>query len=156
MRSISGWTCSLVGLAFGLLLGVVPAARGGPIGIADDTDDGIGPGSAFERGVSGAKVVAGEDAIDVGNPGKTMGKSAAVNSGDAEGPTATMFCPTGGGTFGVLGALVRTAPALDEGRLDHRASLGWWSHCGLGFDFVALDEPDPAEPPVICVSSLSG
>ena len=41
----------------------------------DDAADGIGLGSDFTRGVSGASVVAGEDAMDDGRPGRTIGKS---------------------------------------------------------------------------------
>ena len=52
-----------------MFLGVGLATGGGPIGPVDGADDGVGPGNAFERGVSGANVVAG----DVGNPGRTSG-----------------------------------------------------------------------------------
>ena len=105
----------MVGLAFGLLFG----AGGGPIAAADDdagdTADGLAPGNALERGVSGANAVAGGGAIDDGRPGRTIGRSAEVNSDDTEGPTGTMYCSSRGGAFGVLGALLRTVLSLSEG-----------------------------------------
>ena len=55
MMSISVWTCSLVGLAFGLAAPL--GDGGGPIGFVDGAAAASGPGSAFGLGVSGARVV---------------------------------------------------------------------------------------------------
>ena len=57
-------------------MGVALATGGGPIGTTDGADDGISnSANVLHRGVSGASVVAGDDALDVGNPGRTIGKS---------------------------------------------------------------------------------
>ena len=96
-------------------MGAALGARGGPIIFDDGAAEGSGPGSAFAVGVSGANVVAGDDAIDDGRLGMTIGKSAAANRGATDGPRGTTYCSTAGGTLGVVGALLRTALGLVEG-----------------------------------------
>ena len=58
-------------------------------------------------GVSGAKVVAGEDAIDDGSPGRIIGKSEMSKTGTT-GPFGTAYLSTGGGTLvSATGGLLR-------------------------------------------------
>ena len=68
--------------ALGLFLEVGAANGGGPTEEVDGADDGITAIGTLDRGVSGANVVSGDDAIDVSNPEKTIGSSAAQKSGD--------------------------------------------------------------------------
>ena len=79
------------------------------------------------------------------------------------GPMGPTSCFTGGGTFGALGALLRTALGLDDGAgmsidrlFDGRGSVVVLAAADLPMEPAAPDEPDPAEPPVICTSSSSG
>ena len=68
-------------------------------------------------GVSGAKVVAGDEAIDDGNPGRTMGKSEMSKTGTA-GPFGTTYqiLSTGGGALvNATGGLLSTAFGLVVG-----------------------------------------
>ena len=97
MASTSICTCSLEG---GLGLGA--ATAGGAIGLGFE-----GTVEGRTSGVSGAKVVAGDDAIDDGNPGRTMGKSEMSKTGTT-GPFGTAYLSTGGGTPGrhVVGGLL--------------------------------------------------
>ena len=75
-------------------------------------------------GVSGANVVAGEDAKDDDDsPGKTIGKSEMSKTGTT-GPFGTAYFSTGGGTFVIVtGGLLRrtfgrlTGGAFNIGRL---------------------------------------
>ena len=94
-----------------------------------------------------------EDAIDDGRLGRSIGKSADVNSGETEGPTGTMHCSTGGGSFGVLGAVLRTAFGLDEGAglSIGRLFVGVRSGIVLAVIGAGPDELEPAEPPIICM-----
>ena len=66
-------------------------------------------------GVSGAKVVAGEDGIDDAKPGSTIGKSEMLKWGTT-GPFGTAYFSTGGGTFvRVTGGLLRRTFGLVTG-----------------------------------------
>ena len=96
-------------------MGAALGEGGGPIGFVDGAAEGSCPGSAFVLGVSGANVVAGDDAIDDGRLGMTIGKSAAANVGAIDGPRGTTYCSTTGGALGAVGALFRTALGLVEG-----------------------------------------
>ena len=80
MASTSICTCSLEG---GLGLGA--ATAGGAIGFGFE-----GTVEGRTSGVSGAKVVAGDEAIDDGNPGRTMGKSEMSKTGTT-GPFGTAY-----------------------------------------------------------------
>ena len=73
--------------------------------------DQLGP-----LGVSGAKVVAGDEAIDDGRPGKVIGKSEMSKTGTTAGPLGTTYLSTGGGALvNVDGALLSTAFGLVDG-----------------------------------------
>ena len=87
MMSTSVCTCSLVGIALGL--GTALGAGGGPIGFVGGAAEARRPGSAFDHGVSGARVVARDDAIDDGRPGRSIGKSAASKNGGTAGRRGT-------------------------------------------------------------------
>ena len=67
-------------------------------------------------GVSGAKVVAGEDAADDANPGSTIGKSEMSKCGTT-GPFGTEYFATGGGTLVTVagGLLIRTLGRVTGG-----------------------------------------
>ena len=102
------YTCSLDG-AFGL----GDEIGGGPIGLGCELAAGNGT-----LGVSGAKVVAGDEAIDDGNPGRVVGKSEMSKSltGTTAGPLATTYLSTGGGALvKVVGALLSIAFGLVDG-----------------------------------------
>ena len=75
---------------------------GGPIGFGCELTDGNGT-----LGVSGAKVVAGDEAIDDGNPGRVIGKSEMSKTGTTAGLLGTTYLSTGGGALvNVVGALL--------------------------------------------------
>ena len=141
-KSTSICTCSLDG-AFGL-----GAATGGsPIVLGGELVAGKGT-----LGVSGAKVVAGEDAIDDGNPGKVVGKSEMSKTGTTAGPLGTTYFAIGGGALvNATGPLLSTAFRLvvggdfNIGRLLNSTGGGaFW-----------LTPADPKAAPVVLVSSSS-
>ena len=62
-------------LSLGLLFAVGAGTGGGPIKDDDVADADIIAGGPFGLGVSGAEVVAGDEAIGVASPGVNVGKS---------------------------------------------------------------------------------
>ena len=136
----------LEGLELGFLFGAEGATGGGAIQGADGADDGK---AICDRGVSGAKIVAGDAAMGVGNPGGTIGKSAEPKSGDTGGLTGTMYCSTGGGASEVLGALLRTALGLVDGAglsigrlFDDGAAGAASAACAFAAASAAVHEPE--------------
>ena len=103
-------------------------------------------------GPLGAKVVAGDEAIDDGKPGKVIGKSEMSKTGTTAGPLGTTYLSTGGGGLvNVDGALLSTAFGLVDGgdfNIGRRLT-------GTGGGASWLASADPAESPVILVSSSS-
>ena len=69
------------------------------------------PDGAFEAGVAGAKVVAGDEAIDDGRPGMIIGKSAILKFGATAGPLGTTRLSTEGGTLVTAGG-ARVVPLV--------------------------------------------
>ena len=98
--------------------------------------------SAFEgtvegrtSGVSGAKVVAGDDAIDDGNPGKTMGKSESQRRARLVLSEQRTFPQDVETLVNVVGGLLSITFGLvtggDFNKLQ-RTSLGLWEQESLG------------------------
>ena len=103
-------------------------------------------------GVSGAKVVAGDEAIDDGKPNKVIGKSEMLKVGATAGPLGTTSLSTGGGALvNVDGALLSTAFGLVDGG-DFNIRRLFAGNCEEAF---WLTSADPAESPVILASSSS-
>ena len=103
-------------------------------------------------GVSGAKVVAGDVAIDVGKPGKVIEKSEMSKTGTTAGPLGATYFSTGGGALvNVEGALLSTAFGLVDGGDFNKGLL----LAGTGGGAFWPTFSDPAEPPVILASSSS-
>ena len=141
MASTSICTCSLEG---GLGLGA--AAAGGAIGLGFE-----GTVEGRTSGVSGAKVVAGDDAIDDGSPGRTMGKSEMSKTGTT-GPFGTAYLSTGGGTLVTVvgGLLSMTFGLVTGGDFNKGRPL---DRVGAGVSWLTTAEPE--EVPVLPVSSSS-
>ena len=108
---------------------------------ADAAEIRMGPGSDFTRSVSGANVVAGEDAIDDGIRG-TNRHSTLLHR------RRKLWCAWGA---------LENCLGLDEGAglSIGRLFVGVPSDTDLAAVGAVPDEPEPAQPPVICVSSSS-
>ena len=139
--STSICTCSFDGA-----LGLGETTGGGPIVLGCELAAGNGT-----LGVSGAKVVAGEEAIDDGNPGKVIGKSEMSKTGTT-GPLGTAYFSTGGGALvNATGALLSTAFGLVVGGDFNIGRLLYSTERGAFW----LTSADPEAAPVVLVSSSS-
>ena len=141
--STSICTCSFDG-AFGL----GETTGGGPIVLGCELAAGNGT-----LGVSGGKVVAGEEAIDDGNPGRVIGKSEMSKTGTTAGPLGTTYFSTGGGALvNATGALLSTAFGLVVGGDFNIGRLLCKTGGGGAF---WLTSADPEAASVVLVSSSS-
>ena len=145
-RSIVACFTTFVELSLDGGFGLGAATAGGAIGFGFE-----GTVEGRTSGVSGAKVVAGDEAIDDGNPGKTMGKSETPKTGTT-GPFGTAYLSTGGGALvNATGGLLR----MTFGRVTGGDfNIGRLLDCvGAGVSWLTTAELE--EVPVLLVSSSS-